>query len=361
MGLCHQCLGGTPTDDRRVLLVSDKNDGDTFLPIHKEDGTAFVAEDPGLPVMVVDGSGKYRILTTAMLGGGGSTVVTDIEDGAGDSIMDPTLNAAQVSVVNQSTVLQGGAPWSFEDDDLIASVTVTANNQGVVVPVLLGHNMVGIRATGSWGGKLTLQGTTADVSGGVPYDDIPVFVPSQPLRLTGISASGTGNSGRFAGIVSGYRFVRIVSGASPAWSGSATIFIYATKALYDYRESSDVTVVGSSTRTTSGTDAPPITNYFCNGLEVYIIIQGVVGSVPRPVVRLQRSVAGMLKKVAEFQKPGDCVAGEVLKYLFEPAASGGTWDGIAAFKPGRSNELHVVWTLPGGTSVTRQVDISLIL
>lgn len=32
-------------------------------------------------------------------GSGGSVVVTDIEDGTGDSIMDPVLNAAQVSIV----------------------------------------------------------------------------------------------------------------------------------------------------------------------------------------------------------------------------------------------------------------------
>ena len=60
--------------DRRVLLVSDKNDDSTYSPIHKEDGDSFVAEDPGLPVMLVDDDAKYRILRKSDLGGGGGTV-----------------------------------------------------------------------------------------------------------------------------------------------------------------------------------------------------------------------------------------------------------------------------------------------
>lgn len=45
--------------------------------------------------------GRLRVETAP---GGGGGAITDIEDGAGDSIMDATLNAAQVSVVNQPTV-----------------------------------------------------------------------------------------------------------------------------------------------------------------------------------------------------------------------------------------------------------------
>lgn len=53
--------------DRRVLLVSDKNDGVTYRPIHQEDGNSFQAQDPGIPAMFKDAAGLYRILGNGLL------------------------------------------------------------------------------------------------------------------------------------------------------------------------------------------------------------------------------------------------------------------------------------------------------
>lgn len=171
---------GFQTDpyDRRVLLVSDKNDGETFEPIHKEDNKPFEAEDPLIPAGFVGADGNWHPghvdadgnLGVVVAGGGGgavtiadgadvtqgamantpattdtgtfslvalfkrllqkltaqlpaalvggrlavdvatstpfSSVITDIQDGAGDSIMAPTLNAARVSVINNGTPVE---------------------------------------------------------------------------------------------------------------------------------------------------------------------------------------------------------------------------------------------------------------
>lgn len=112
----------TDPHDRRVLLVSDKGNSLTYQPIHKEDGRLFESEDALIPAGFVDADGRWRPgrldasgnLLTSGSGGSGSSLITDIQDGAGDSIMDPALNAAQVSVINSATpvnvVVTGASP-----------------------------------------------------------------------------------------------------------------------------------------------------------------------------------------------------------------------------------------------------------
>lgn len=82
---------GFATDpyDRRVLLVSDKGDGQTYEPIHQEDGNDFEAGDPLIPAGFVGPDGKWHPgnvdadgnLVVAQAGGGGGGAVT-IADGA---------------------------------------------------------------------------------------------------------------------------------------------------------------------------------------------------------------------------------------------------------------------------------------
>ena len=166
-------FGGDPFD-RTVLLVSDKNDGVVYEPLHKEIGKVAGAEDPLIPIgaqdpdgkwseLHVDGAGRLQTVVTGAGSGGTSTtddgpfvpgtdavtpagffvdeVATDLADegDVGIARMSPSrvilvreeaADSPQVSYQTQATVAAGG---SATLDTPNISVGKTGYLLGVVV------------------------------------------------------------------------------------------------------------------------------------------------------------------------------------------------------------------------------------
>jgi len=87
--------------DRRVLLTSDKGDGMTFEPIHKEIGTDSDSDDPVLPIGIIDDDGKWAGLRKSDLGGGsgGAVTIADGDDEALGATTDAESSSGNGSVI----------------------------------------------------------------------------------------------------------------------------------------------------------------------------------------------------------------------------------------------------------------------
>lgn len=107
----------------------------------------------GYPIATVPaiGADPTPISGTITLGPGAEVVVTDIEDGAGDSIMEPATNSARVLVIN----IQDGA------GDSIMDASINAARTRPILPIVLATAQ-GTLGLARWiddesGVRLTLQ------------------------------------------------------------------------------------------------------------------------------------------------------------------------------------------------------------
>lgn len=85
--------------DRRALLVSDKGDGSTFKPIHKERGTTAESDDPVIPIGVLDNAGKWEALSKSDLSGGGAVTIGDGDDAALGATTDAESSSGNGTVI----------------------------------------------------------------------------------------------------------------------------------------------------------------------------------------------------------------------------------------------------------------------